>query len=93
MRIVFPTPDGEIESYPILRISIPTDEKGIPVDIMIVSNDLDLLGEIAEKHCLLGFNCVDILEPRVNEDGWYDQVPSGYYEALYGRLENFRIEW
>ena len=98
MRIVFSTPDGEIDSYPIKYIEMGTDDDGIPCDIIITSRDQQVLDVIAEKHCVLGYNCQEVMsEDNCVElgDGSLSYVPqpTGVYEALYGRLEQFRIEW
>ena len=43
------------ERYPISSISMETDDKGLPVDIVIKADDL-ILQDIAEKYGALGFN-------------------------------------
>lgn len=61
--------------YPVHSVHYELDRHGIPVDIEI-STFPEYLEEIAEKHCLLGYNLSDYTE-------------HGFGVALYGRLERF----
>lgn len=68
--------------YPILSINIETDGWGIPCNICIKADPL-ILEEIADKYCILGYNCM----PELDHEG----RPSGDLIALYGRLQDFII--
>lgn len=61
--------------YPVHSVRYELDRHGIPVDIEI-STFPEYLDEIAEKHCLLGYNMSDYTE-------------HGFNIALYGRLDRF----
>lgn len=69
--------------YKIEGIQINTDNAGLPVDICIKVKveDENVLDNIAENHCLLGYN----KNPYNSE--------SEYMFALYGRLDSFHLEW
>ena len=69
--------------YKITGLHINTDSSGIPVDIVleVPVEDENSLDEIAENHCLLGYNKAP-----------YDDE-SETMRALYGRLDSFHIEW
>ena len=64
--------------YEVLSVYHPTDEKGIPVDIVITGEE-EVLYKIANEQCLLGFN---IQQLQLGID-------TLVYEALYGRLNKF----
>lgn len=63
--------------YPVHSVHYELDSHGIPVDIEI-STFPEYLDEIAEKHCLLGYNLSDYSE-------------HGFNIALYGRLDRFGV--
>lgn len=65
--------------YEVLSVYYHTDEKGIPVDIVITGEDEEVLYKIADEQCLLGFN---IQQLKLGIDTFL-------YEALYGRLNEF----
>lgn len=66
------------EYYEVLSVHHQTDEKGIPVDI-VITGDKEVLYDIAEEQCLLGFN---IQQLQLGID-------TPVCEALYGRLNEF----
>lgn len=65
--------------YEVLSVYYHTDEKGIPVDIVITGEDEEVLYNIADEQGLLGFN---IQQLKLDIDTFV-------YEALYGRLNEF----
>lgn len=65
--------------YEVLSVYHHTDEKGIPVDIVITGEEEEVLYKIANEQCLLGFN---IQQLQLGIDTFV-------YEALYGRLNKF----
>lgn len=82
MKIQFKDSWGDVEEYPIYSISYSM-EGGEPIDIVIKSY-VEVLEEIAEKHCNIGFNIMK-----------YDDLGAKVFgveaEALYGRLKPFKI--
>lgn len=68
--------------YTIQGIRITADDEGVPVDTEIMSNNLDVLHEIADKHCKLGYSWKEI----TNGD-----EHTGMFMGLYGRLEPFTV--
>jgi len=82
MKIQFKDSWGDVEEYPIYSISYSM-EGGEPIDI-IIAGYTEVLVEIAEKHGRLGFNIRE-----------YDDCEAELFgieaEALYGRLECFKV--
>ena len=74
-----------IAMYPISFISMESDDKGEPVDIVLKSDNESILDTIAEKHCILGYNAEQEDDPYLPED-----APKAYV-ALYGRLQEFVV--
>ena len=68
--------DWEQHEFEIVQISWETDEKGDPIDIVIIANK-ETLDEIA-NFAMYGYNC--------NENSMQDQYGNVYSEALYARI-------
>ena len=78
-----------IAMYPIYSISMESDKKGEPVDIVIKAEDWVLEG-IAEKYCILGFN------NEHDKEALYGRLQSFVVLPFYKEnpeLETLTIDW
>lgn len=85
-----------VAMYPISFISMETDDEGKPVDIVLKSKRIEILDDIAEKYGLLGYNSQEVMDFKnltklETEENAYVPTPTGLYEALYGRLQEFIV--
>lgn len=66
--------NGDIYQYVVSAISWHLDDDGLPVDIGIFADNIEVLEDIADNLGYLGFNVKEVDFPRHR------------FEALYGRL-------
>lgn len=93
MKIQFKNYWDEVDEYPIYSIHY-TVLDGKPIDIVIVGYE-EVLQEIAEKHCILGFNIVSLDDSASSILNFFEAERAlkfhATHEALYGRLQDFEV--
>ena len=73
LKVKFIVKDS-IYQYEVNSISYHLDDEGLPIDIVIFADNIEVLEDIADNLGCLGFNVIEV------------DYPEHRFEALYGRL-------